>query len=296
MRVVRLVFVLGLASLTSVACTTEKNYFSTDEGRLSMDLQRISRLDFQVPEFGSYTVKLTDSGWVAYGQDSEIVYRADIGYLGFFLGEFNEPIIQRTIQNPADPSAYGFDPETQITIELHDFDVYLGRITLGSLDRQSEVAMSVFLRLDDDINIYSVRNMALTYFNRGVINWRDKSVLNIPRDSIKAVSYLQDGRAVKLERLAQNNWVHKDKPINYAVYNRLEIALNNLNAVDFESVINDRQPDFTMVVEQTSGLKHTLDFYREELRYIMCLEGNKIECPVLSMNFVYENLNRPDKY
>jgi hypothetical protein len=273
----------------------EKPFFHIEKHQLSIDTQRVSRIDFYVPEHGSFTVTLTDSGWVAFEKGSSEFYPADISYLGFFLGEFVEKRVQRVIQNPSNPEIYGFSDDNSITIDFYDFDIYLGRLTLGQLDEQSLVAMSTLTRVNSDTQILSINNMALSYFNRGLINWRDKAILRIPRDSINTVTYTKKSETIEFNRFGTNDWRWGNEKLNYATYNRLELALGTLNTIEFQKFENIAEPDFTMDVKKVSGDIISLDFYRNSDNYVVCMDLFPNECFTLSVNYVYENLNRVDK-
>jgi hypothetical protein len=291
----RIFLAITVFFVSVVSCDVNKSFFEIEDDQFSIDTQLVSKLEFHVPEFGLYTVTLTDSGWVTFEKGSSEVYPADIRYLGFFLGEFVDKRIQRVIHNPTNIEMYGFADNNAIVIDFYDFDVNLGRLTLGHVDDQSSIAMSTLTRIDSKPNILSINNMALTYFNRGVINWRDKSVFSIPRDSINSVIYVQNSDSVVFNRVGPNDWKWGNNKINYATYNRLELALSTLNAIDFQQYDSVENHEFTMKVKKVSGEIIVLEFYREPDFYVVCTEHIPNECFTLSINYVLENLNREDK-
>lgn len=296
MRNTNFIFLAVIFSMVVInSCSGDKPFFQIEEHQFSIDTQRVSKLKFHVPEHGSFTLTLTDSGWVAFEKGTNEQFPVDISYLGFFLGEFVEKKIQRVIQNPHNPELYGFSNDSAITIDFFDLDVDLGRLTLGHLDDQSLFAMSTLIRINSKPQILSINNLALSFFNRGLINWREKSILRIPRDSINMVTYTQNSETIVFSRFGSNDWRWGNRKLNYAIYNRLELALGTLNTIEFQKYQNYDEPDFTMQVEKVSGDTITLVFYRESDTYVVCSEILPYECFSLTTNYVNENLNRADK-
>jgi hypothetical protein len=291
----KILLIIAVTFVSFVSCDNNKSFFKIEDDQFNIDTQLVSKLDFYVPEYGSFTVNLTDSGWVTFEKGSNEVYPADIRYLGFFLGEFVNKRIQRVIQNPTNIETFGFGDDKAIVIDFYDFDVNLGRLTLGYVDDQSSIALSTLTRIDSNPNILSINNLALSYFNRGLINWRDKSILRIPRDSLSSVTYVQNSDSVVFNRVGPNDWRWGHNKINYATYNRLELALSTLNAIDFQQYDSVENHEFAMKVKKVSGESIVLDFYRESDFYVVCTEYIANECFNLTFNYVLENLNREDK-
>jgi hypothetical protein len=82
--------------------------------------------------------------------------------------------------------------------------------------RQQQGEMSTFVRLTEEKQVYVVDGFLKMAVGREGEAFRDKGLVGVLRNNINRVSFNYQGKAMKLERQDDNNWMFNDRPADSA--------------------------------------------------------------------------------
>ena len=100
----------------------------------------------------------------------------------------------------------------------------------------------------DQSNDVVIVNGSLTFaFNKAVKDWRDKTILNLPKESIKAISYQYAGESFSLS-LHDTVWMIGDRNLKAGDVASLLTSLSNIEADDFVDSILTPAPKISATV------------------------------------------------
>ena len=126
-----------------------------------------------------------------------------------------------------------------------------------------------YVRLEDESEVYTVDGFLASSFNRGLNDWRDKSLLRIKKDQVTKVAfnYPDSGFVVDMR---ESKWWIGDQIADSTKFKSYLSQLEYKNASSFADEFSpNRQPDITLNIDGASGPLATLQAWRRETDWVV---------------------------
>jgi hypothetical protein len=222
---------------------------------VSIDTARVDAIRLQTPT-DKVLLKKKAGEWqveqpITYPADSRLV-RDMLSKLAAMEMETDEPLSQ----DPLRDTVYQVgETGTQVAIAIGTDTV--ANLIVGKMAPDSR---HTFVRRSGNNNIYSVSGLYVSQLNRKVRDWRDKTILDIARDSINRIDLQWPNQTFSLVKV-DSLWRMEGatvSPFDQASVEHLASAFYHFRTLEFldgDSVrmVDFSRPDFTITVSTTTG-------------------------------------------
>jgi hypothetical protein len=192
--------------------------------------------EFTIEEVDSVSIvrSVGDVRLIKVGPDMWTVngYRAQEGGVEPFIELFGEePRAELVAQNPTTHPRFEVDDASGRTLRVYRGDDVAYEVVVGKRGRDFQ---NVYLRRPGEDEVYLVRTRLVTFIDRTVDDWRDKSLAAIEPDSVASVEVTRGGSSYALRRSADGPWTMDGRQTaDSAAVRRLLDQYASLNASGF---------------------------------------------------------------
>jgi hypothetical protein len=156
-------------------------------------------------------------------------------------------------------------------------DVRFGRIGFNQNQMQQQQQMGgggfggvfTYVRLEGEDEVYTVDGFLESSFNRGLNDWRDKSLLRIQKEQVSKVSFNYPDSGFVAQKRERKWWIGDQ----LADSTKLNVYLNQLELKNASSFADDftpsRQPDISLNIDSSSGPLATLQAWKREKDWVV---------------------------
>jgi hypothetical protein len=113
--------------------------------------------------------------------------------------------------------------------------------------KQGQNYAETYVRKAQSNDVVIVNGMFPLSFNKQVKDWRDKTVLNVPKENIKTISYQYPGESYSLA-LHDSVWMIGDRKAKAGDVTSLLASLSNIEADDFVDSVSTPSPKISATV------------------------------------------------
>lgn len=139
-------------------------------------------------------------------------------------------------------------------------DIMVGRSAYNQMAGQRYGGTSyTFVRLTGESEVYAVEGFLDAQFNRGLDDWRDKSLLRIKKDSVFRISFQYPADSGFVVEKVGSMWIASSQQADSAKVKSYLGGLEYKNGTLFASSIAPGSPTATITFHTRKGIAATLD-------------------------------------
>ena len=212
----------------------EQSASSSSAGLLfNIDSVSVDKIDVKSPS-SSLVVEKRGAEWFI---TRPITYRANQGNIGQIIHQIKSLEIKSTISTRAEKHNVFQVDQTGTQITVYEKGIEKASFILGKMAASYTESYARRLNSDDVVIVEG----AYSYnFNRPVKDWRDKSILALPKESIKEIQY-QYGDTVFSLAFKDSIWFIGKERTRQTTVNGILSTISNLQADDFaDSVLTQK--------------------------------------------------------
>lgn len=182
-------------------------------------------------------------------------YQVDASAVKQLLGGFSRLKIGSLISsNPEKQHLFQVD-SSGTSVVLTERSGKAASIVIGKMGPSFS---EVYLRLPDSKDVYLASGIDTWTITREVKDWRDRTILSIPAEGVKSLTYASGSRQYEFRR-DKETWKSGEKSIGTDIINPPLTTLANLKADDFvDSTANVRSNPMTLTVQGIENASLTL--------------------------------------
>jgi hypothetical protein len=126
-----------------------------------------------------------------------------------------------------------------------------------------------YVRLEDEDEVYTVDGFLASSFNRGLNDWRDKSLLRIKKDQVTKVAFNYPDSGFVADKRNTKWWIGDQMADSTKFKNYLN-QLEYKNASSFaDGFTPSKQPDITLNIDGAPGPLATLQAWKRESDWVV---------------------------
>lgn len=126
-----------------------------------------------------------------------------------------------------------------------------------------------YVRLEDEDEVYTVDGFLESTFNRGLNDWRDKSLLRIKKDQVTKVSFNYPDSGFVADKREKKWWIG-DQLADSTKFNSYLSQLEYKNASSFADDFSpSRQPDISINIDGAPGPLATIQAWKRETDWVV---------------------------
>lgn len=163
-------------------------------------------------------------------------------------------------KNPANYANFGVDEDASVLAFTQG-----GQTLAFVIGNQGPSPGSFYARRKDGTNVYLVTGSIPDKLSRDVSDWRDKTLVNLPKESIQKIEIISKVEPLTISKTQDGKWqaegVGKSAPLEEGTVNRLLVAFSPLEATDFLNAAESKE-------FQKAGNKTTLRVYDRDQKLL----------------------------
>lgn len=245
-------------------------------GFAKFDTLGITKIIINVPETEkNVTLEKIDDKWLI---KEPIFYLADMRIMKKFLETMNDLKFEGIIsENPEKQSKFQVD-STGTQVQIFKEDNMVLDFVVGKTDQNYS---HTFLRESESDKVYSVTGNLSYIFNKKVNQWRDKVIVDIPKDEIDYIEVSYSDTTIYFTFVDTIWFVRQDDNEIEVEPSKLSSILNAFSPMrttkfqDEPIDVNWDKPDETVVITLVDGTGYNLKFIKKDDREIYIKASNK---------------------
>ncbi len=223
----------------------------TGEYLVSVDSLAVDRIQIKS---STASVDLQKRGVEWYVQEP-VSYRADQGNVAALIHDMKNLEVKNVVSNKAEKHSVFQVDSTGTRIGVFEKGTEKATFVIG---KTAGGFSEVYARRMSSNDVALVSGASVYVFNRPVKEWRDRTIVSVPRENIKEIQY-QFGDTTFVLAFKDSAWtIGKDSTQDSAVNNLLS-SLSNVQADDFVDTLTNRPPKITAQISYAGA---QLTFFR----------------------------------
>lgn len=275
-QIIRLALVLAVLLVIVVLLNTEifnkSATYKLDEQFFKIDSALVDKLIFE--QKGKRIVLEKTFEWRV---TEPVNYKANDINVNYAISDLkNYKIISLQADNLSRKEKFGFNDTSEVKVTVFQKGQELGSFIVGG---QGPGHPQVYIRKVDGNEIYLADGILHYNFVKPSFNdWRDLSIIKIPKGSIKSLEFIsKDGSFILEKDTATSKFTHGKDSINTTILEGVLNMLNDFNTQSFkDSVLGpDVKFDFTLRVvwDKVTNINFLKYGDTENPRYIIKVDG-----------------------
>lgn len=270
---------LGIFAVLAIAAyylTTDRgertsSYKLTETKLFELDSAKVDKIE--VKDFrGNLVISKATGDWrVTEPYDYRTVNSAVESMISNLKNMKLESIVS---DNPEKKETYGFKDSEQAEISVYEGGVLKGKFLLGS----SAATSSSYIKKMDSDNIYIADNLDRNYFVKPNLDeWRDKSVVSIPKEGINAVEFVTETETFMAKRDSTGKFFIGQDSVGPG-FDGILNYLTKFETTSFKDTTLAPQTDFDGIIRVDWGNKTDLMFLKidsDPVKYLIQVSGDK---------------------
>ncbi|MCK4357995.1 MAG: DUF4340 domain-containing protein [Candidatus Cloacimonetes bacterium] len=245
-------------------------------GFAKFDTLGITKININAPETEKdVTLEKIDDKWFI---KEPMFYLADMRIMEKFLETMNDMKFEGIIsENPEKQSKFQVD-STGTQVQIFKEDNLVLDFIVGKSDQNYS---HTFLRESESDKVYSVAGNLSHIFNKKVDQWRDKVIVDIPKDEIDYIEVSYSDTTIYFTFVDTVWFVRQDDNEIEVEPSKLSSILNAFSPMgttkfqDEPVDVNWDKPDETVVVTLINGTGYNLKFIKKDDREVYIKASNK---------------------
>jgi hypothetical protein len=242
-----------------------------------VDTSKVDEIQIISPE-GEVVLKRSGSSWRL---SSPLDYPAEGNYVTNVLSKIKDMTIENLVTtDTSEDTLYGFD-STAIEVSLFGGGNKLAHIIVG---KAADNYRHTYCRRQGEDAIYRIKGAYISQFKRKTKDWRDKSILELDRDSINRIDYQYPKESFSLVK-ADTVWtIESDRttePAEDRFVNQTISLVSRFRTFDFVdgdsvNVYDFSRPELTVTIYTDDGSTYKMSLIpkdNEENRYVIKKDG-----------------------
>ena len=191
---------------------------------VSITAESVSAFTIRRGEDDEITFTIGDSAWLVV--KNNITLRLPVDSIKPFLSIFEKmDAVSVNVLNEQEFETLNAKPHIDITVTQtnntnHSFSIFYNEHDAFSKD------IITYIKLPNENALQGIKGDLLSVFNRNFDNYRDKTLLNVPKDSIRALTFLSPTDSFSFVQ-RKTNWTSTNKP-NHLLQNEFQAYIQNL--------------------------------------------------------------------
>ncbi len=218
----------------------EQSESSSGEGLLfNVDSASVDRIDIKSPS-ASLALEKQGTDWFI---TKPINYRANQSTIGQLIHQIKNYEISSVVSSKPEKHAVFQVDQSGTQVTLYEKGAEKAAFVLGKMAASYTES---YLRKNNSSDVLVVDGAYSYFFNRPLKEWRDRTILSIPKEAIKNISY-QYGDTVFNLVLSDSIWIAGKERVSNSKVDGILTSLSNLQADDFiDSAVT---PKITAVIK-----------------------------------------------
>jgi hypothetical protein len=265
-----------LIALIGLYYAVERNDSSADVRSHLYELNEADISEMTFEKAGNkITLKKEGDVWFVDG------YSADQVAVKNALKTLSDLKLSRFVSNNVDrQDGFEVNKKKGLTVTLKHAD----NTTTFIVGKQAASYKALFVRLENDNEIFSTKENFKAAIDKGEFDWKDKTIVSIPKEQITSIQVIKNGKASVIiqnrDSLSMVFGSHVEtepaKEGNY-VANSMLLAFTNLNTIAFpkDSSINFSNPELQINITSMGSIEQTIQCVsKDETHYYIQVLGN----------------------
>lgn len=228
---------------------------------VSVDTSQVSKIVIQNPTAPNLTLTKQHNQWTVKGGNGP-QYPADSDRIKRAIRQLNGlEVTAVATRDPQNYTRYRVD-STGINVSLYQGSDLLTSVFVGAPQSGGQRSLNNYVRLAEEKAVYAVDGFLRSTFNRGLNDWRNKQVWDIPQSDVTNVDFLYTAdSSFTMTKTSNDQWISSGDTLSSYPVSRILNRLASLNASGFADSLdkaNFGTEKYALQLETSGGQSHRL--------------------------------------
>lgn len=266
------VLLIAAYFITSDRGDKTSSYELKERKLFELDSAKVDKIEIKSKD-GELVLSKSTGEWRAV---SPYDYSVNSSFVEKIVSSLKNMKIESIIStNPAKKETYGFKDSEQAEISVYEYGVLKGKFLLGG----ASAGQSSHIKKMDSDNIYIADNIERIDFVKPINDWRNKSIVSIPKQAVNSIEYVSDAETFLVKRDSTGKYFIAQDSVGKNFEGVLN-ALEKFETTGFKDTTLSGQSKYSNILNVDWGNKTTLMFLKSDTatsKYLLKVtDGNQI--------------------